>query len=188
MACVTVVNCQVKLNKYETADYLNKKAYECEGYSRTVSGKAFADGQSRIMYFSELSFKTVDSRVEFTYTMRNYSGTQDHFGVGDFKSKRIQSFDPGEIASITESTSNKSESLGLIMLKLNSNSGLFTERVWYNDGNGHYGDFDGERKVSVNEIGFTYLIADASNFTKINNAFNHLIELYKSEVDPFENK
>jgi hypothetical protein len=178
------LSAQVDLDKYETAAYLNNKVYECEGYSRTVPGKAFADGQARLMYFSDLRFKTVDNRVEFTYTMRNYSGVDERYGVNDFKCSRILSFDPGEITTITESTTNKSESLGLIMLKLNSNSGLFTERVWYYKG--YYDDHDGERKVSTSEVGIIYFIADATNFTKINNALNHLIKLYKSEDDPFD--
>lgn len=185
---VSFANAQEVLDKYQTASYLNNKVYECEGYSRTVQGKAFADGQPRLMYFSDLRFETVGHRVEFKYTMRNYSGSEEKYGLTDFKCSRILSFDPGEITTITESTTNKSEPLGLIILKLNSNSGLFTERVWYNDGNGHYGNMDGERKVSTGEIGLIYFLADATNFKKINNALNHLIELYKSEVDPFEDK
>jgi hypothetical protein len=171
------------LTKRETIDYLNKKVEECEGHFRTP------DGFNKIMYYKNLSFYLDGEKVSLTQESSNYNEWKS--SADYFERWNKQSFNPGQILSITEATSKAEEPLGIILITLKSNSVVSKQYIsWYKSqdeyGRGKFfGAHDGTESTSTDQIGFVYLSSDDSNFSKIKKALEHLRDLYNAEDDPF---
>lgn len=175
---------KASLTKEETINYLNKKVQECEGHFRTP------DGMKEAMYYRDLSFKLEGDKVVLEIFSSNFSEYKNYYSY--FERVTYQYFNPAHIISITESTTNKNEPIGIIVIKFSSNSCLSKQKVswfkyrdeWDDSGKG-FGNHDGIKTYSKNEVGFIYLSTDSSNFNKIKKALEYLRDLYKAEDDPF---
>lgn len=178
------VNAQEKaiLNMDQTIEYLQKRLNECEGHFRYPPGNVFADGVSKKMYYKKLSISYYYEKIYIIIESSNYpefSKNEDYF-----VRYTTQSFNPNQIVSITESTTNKSDPLGIILIKFAGKSCVATNHVeWWS--NGRFGFHGSKTTISTDESGFVYLQQDASNFNKIKKAFEHLKKLCNAVDDPF---
>ena len=173
---------KVTLTIPQTVEYLQKRLKECEGHYRFPAGAAFSDGVSKKMYYSELFISYSDEKIHLRVESSNYPEYSNNADC--FKRYVTQSFNPNQIISITESTTNKSEPLGIIIIKLAGKSCVATQDVqWWKNG---YYSFHGTKTInSSDEVGFVYLQQDVTNFNKIKKAFEHLTALCKGANDPF---
>jgi len=170
------------LTKEETINYINKKLKECEGHFRTPDGSAFTGGVAKKMHYTSLSFNADGDRVSLSINSSNYS--ERKYTSDYFERYTTQQFNPSQILSITEGASDKSEPLGIIIIKFISNSCISKQNVyWY--GSDGFGNHDGTKTFSVKESGLVFLSADPSNFNKIKKALEHLRDMYKAGDDPF---
>ena len=184
IAITFTVSAQAKsaLTKNETIQYLNKKANECEGHFRTPDDSAFAKGVARKMYYKELSFELSDEKVSIKVMSSNNS--ENDYSKSYFERYNKQSFNPSQIISIANETTNLNEPLGLILITLKSNSCVSEQSVKYHNGNS-FSYHDPTAISSKSEVGLVFLNADPENYNKIKKALEYLRDLYKAEDDPF---
>ncbi len=178
------LNAQNKANltKGETVLYINKKVKECEGHYRTPDGSAFSNGVARKMYYRNMKFELSGEKILISSMSSNKS--ENDYSRDYFERYTTQSFNPSQIVSITNGTANPKEPLGIIIIKLKSNSCATEQNVFYHNGR-YFASHDPTVKNSSAEVGLIFLIADPENYNKVKKALEYLRDLYKAEDDPF---
>lgn len=170
------------LTKEETVSYINKKVKECEGHYRTPDASAFSNGVAKKMYYRDMSFELSGEKIIVSMMSSNKSANDN--STDYFERYVTQSFNPSQIVSFTDGTTNANEPLGIILIKLKSNSSVSKQYVKYHNGRSFY-YHDPTQTWSSSEVGFVFLNADPDNYKKIKKALEYLRDLYKAEDDPF---
>lgn len=176
---------KASLTKGETINYINKKVKECIGHFRTPVGF------NSPVYYYDAKFKEDGDNVTLEIESSNYSERKSECDY--WVRSTWQTFNPGKIVSITDETINAKDPIGIIILKLNSTTGISKNYVqWYRtkytDGTcKNFGNGDGTKTQSIKEVGLIFQHADPENFNKLKKALGYLRDLYKAEDDPFGN-
>ncbi|ANE49271.1 hypothetical protein [Flavisolibacter tropicus] len=161
---------QAQLSKRETIVYIDKKMKEAEGHYRYLEH----DSKNVKMVFSNHAFGVSSGKEAIVVV--NYTRKPDDSELESDDSK--YSFNPAYISSIVPVKSS-SDPVGILFIYLTGKVGIRSVR------------YSGGEVVneSTDTIRVPFLQADATNFNKLKNAFEHLKKIYKAEMDadPFAN-
>ncbi|MBW0176664.1 hypothetical protein [Sediminibacterium sp.] len=197
---------QATLTKGETVSYLDKKIKEVLGYQRLVPYQNSAtnyyyynasvnlDG-NKLTLFTERG-TTVNKTIGYRAYVPNV-GYRYIYPCTYIEQTHTISFNPMQIKSIDlETTSISGQTVGMIKITLKATSAQYNfVATTVNDKfNANAGQFNGQctsfrevggERKTTNEVLFTYLKADDTNFNKIKKALLHLQALLNAEDDPF---
>jgi len=199
------VHSQATLTKGETVAYLDKKIKEVLGYQRYVP---LQNGTTDTYYYYNASvnldgnkltlFTERGTALNKTIGYRAYVpnvGYRYIYPCTYIEQTHTVSFNPMQIKSIDLETSTISgQTVGMVKITLKAASAQYnfvartvTEKSNSGQFSGQCTSFKevgGERKTT-NEVLFTYIKADDTNFNKIKKALLHLQALLNAEDDPF---
>lgn len=164
----------------ETISFLNRKVED------TQSLKFFLDGRTRVLRTAKFGASTTGG-VEYSSIANSLPSVCDKQTL-----IKVTTFNPAQIASVSETTSIQSEALGFASVKMTAKAVKQTNIVMQNVNRSPTGECTSYNEVKnsteiVGDFMFAYIKSDPANFERIKKALFHLRDLDRAaDKEPFE--